>query len=218
MTNGTQQNQGYYTSYTEETVTTIKNGNAAPVKPTKAPTAPKTTTPTPVSETPTNAPTDVPQTAAPVQTEPVSTVPSATEKEVVELRGDLQRLQAEYVNYRRRVDRDRDVARTSTLVSVFEKLLPTLDSIVAARKFGDLPEDSPFAKIASSLESVLSEMGLERVDSIGVEFDPTIHEAVLRNPSEEVPEDHISDVFREGYRMDDRVIRATQVMVSAGPA
>ncbi|WP_136088915.1 nucleotide exchange factor GrpE [Auritidibacter ignavus] len=140
--------------------------------------------------------------------------------EVAELRDDLQRLQAEFINYRRRVERDRDVAKDNATVAMLEALLPVLDDLDAAREHGDLA-DGPFAAIAQKLDSVLSQFGLQRQDQqalAGEEFNPAHHEAMLRQPSDEVPAEHIVQVFRNGYVRHDRVIRAAQVMVSAGPA
>jgi molecular chaperone GrpE len=85
--------------------------------------------------------------------------------------GDLQRLQAEYVNYRRRVERDRDVARDLAVGSVLEALLPVLDDIHLARQHGDL-DGGPFAAIADKLEAILARYGLERFGAVGEPFDP----------------------------------------------
>ncbi len=141
---------------------------------------------------------------------------AATDREA-ELQADLQRLQAEYVNYRRRVDRDRATEKDRTVGQVITELMPVLDDIAAARQAGDL-EDGPFAHIANRLESVLQQQGLERVDEVGVPFDPTIHEAIMQQPHEEIEADHVAVVLRAGYRHGDRLLRAAQVMVSSGPA
>ena len=93
-----------------------------------------------------------------------------------------------------------------------------LDDIDAARAAGDLT-DGPFAAIATKLDTALAGLGLERHDQealAGVEFDPAVHEAVMRQPHAEVPADHVVQVFRNGYLRDGRVLRAAQVMVSAG--
>ena len=135
-----------------------------------------------------------------------------------ELRNHLLRVQAEFVNYKRRVERDRDVAKETAVQSVLTALLPVLDDVDAARAAGDLT-DGPFAAIATKLDTVLSGFGLERHDQealAGQPFDPMHHEAVIRQPHEEVPEEHIIQVFRNGYIRGDRVLRAAQVMVSAG--
>ncbi|MEH0108616.1 nucleotide exchange factor GrpE [Tersicoccus sp. MR15.9] len=127
---------------------------------------------------------------------------------------DLQRLQAEFVNYRRRVDRDRDVARTNAVISVLTALLPVLDDLDAARRHGDLAE-GPFAAIAAKLDTVLTQQGLERYGEVGTVFDPAIHEALLQQPSDEVDPGHVSHVLRSGYRVGDRVLRAAQVGVAS---
>ena len=137
---------------------------------------------------------------------------SATE---TELRNDLLRLQAEYVNYRKRVERDRAVARESAVQSVLTTILPVLDEIDAARAHGDLT-DGPFAAIANKLDTILVQHGLERINEAGVEFDPNIHEALLRQAVPEVPADHVGQVLRNGYRKGTTVLRAAQVLVATG--
>jgi molecular chaperone GrpE len=135
-----------------------------------------------------------------------------------ELRNDLLRVQAEFVNYKRRVERDRNVAKDNAIQSLLTALLPVLDDLDAARAAGDLAE-GPFAAIATKFDTVLSGFGLERQDQehlAGQPFDPAQHEAMLRQPSTDVPEEHIVQVFRNGYVREGRVLRAAQVMVSAG--
>ncbi len=138
--------------------------------------------------------------------------------------GDLQRLQAEYVNYKRRVDRDRAVVQEAAVQSVLDALLPVLDDIYAARQHGDLAT-GPFASIADKLESTLAKFGLERFGDVGVEFDPVVHEALMHtawdshNPA--LPQDAttttVVTVLQPGYRTGDRVIRPVRVAV-ADPA
>ena len=140
-----------------------------------------------------------------------------TTDEAAELRADLQRLQAEFVNYRRRVERDRDVAKDNATYSTLEAMLPVLDDIDAADTAGDL--DGPFAAIARKLLNTLEGLGLVKHDGaalVGQPFDPVHHEAMLRQPSDEIAEEHIVQVFRNGYLYNERVLRAAQVMVSAG--
>ncbi|MHA7283938.1 nucleotide exchange factor GrpE [Arthrobacter sp. TMS2-4] len=132
---------------------------------------------------------------------------------VAELRTDLLRLQAEYVNYRRRVERDRDVARDQAVIGVLNSLMPVLDDIDAARQHGDLAE-GPFAAIAGKLENVLKAYELARIDEVGVVFDPNIHEALMQQPSAEVQADSVSQILRAGYRKGERVLRAAQVIVA----
>ncbi|GAA1155367.1 nucleotide exchange factor GrpE [Nesterenkonia sandarakina] len=133
-----------------------------------------------------------------------------------ELQADLQRLQAEYINYRRRVERDRATERDRTKGQLITELMPVLDDISSARQAGDLQE-GPFAHIATRLESVLQSQGLEVLGEIGEAFDPNQHEAIMTQPHEEIPADHVAIVLRAGYRHGDRLLRAAQVMVSSGP-
>lgn len=133
--------------------------------------------------------------------------------EAEELRNDLRRLQAEYVNYRKRVERDRAVAGEMAVIGVLNSLLPVLDDVDAARQHGDLT-DGPFAAIAAKLENALKTYGLVRIDETGVEFDPTIHEALIQQPGPDVEIDTVSQVLRSGYKSGDRVLRAAQVIVA----
>ncbi|MHA7272644.1 nucleotide exchange factor GrpE [Arthrobacter sp. TMT4-20] len=143
-------------------------------------------------------------------TEPAAGSASAVE---AELRTDLQRLSAEYVNYRKRVERDRDVARDMAVIGVLNSLMPVLDDIDAARQHGDLA-DGPFAAISTKLENALKTYGLSRIDETGVEFDPNIHEALIQQPSADVQFDSVSQILRAGYKKGDRVLRAAQVIVA----
>ena len=135
------------------------------------------------------------------------------------LLADLQRLQAEYVNYKKRVDRDRDVIRHAAVGGVVESLLPVLDDIHSAREAGAL-EDGPFAAIAEKLESILGRFGVERLGEKGEEFDPTVHEALMHVEAE-LPEEAtgttVVQVIQPGYRIGERLVRAARVSV-ADPA
>jgi molecular chaperone GrpE len=133
--------------------------------------------------------------------------------EAAELKNDLLRLQAEYVNYRKRVERDRAVAGEMAVIGVLNSLLPVLDDVDAARQHGDLAE-GPFAAIATKLENALKTYGLVRIDETGVEFDPTIHEALIQQPGEDIEVDTVSQVLRSGYKSGERVLRAAQVIVA----
>ena len=141
-----------------------------------------------------------------------SVAQGAASAEAEELRDDLRRLQAEYVNYRKRVERDRAVAGEMAVIGVLNSLLPVLDDVDAARQHGDLA-DGPFAAIAAKLENALKTYGLVRIDETGVAFDPTIHEALIQQPGE-VELDTVSQVLRSGYKSGDRVLRAAQVIVA----
>lgn len=132
-----------------------------------------------------------------------------------ELKADLQRLQAEFTNYRRRVERDKEAAREIGINATVSALVPVLDDLDAARTAGEL-QDGPFAAIATKLDAALGAVGLQRIDEAGVEFDPTVHEALLRQSVEGIAADHVGMILRTGYRRGDRVLRAAQVMVSTG--
>ncbi|HYH76288.1 MAG TPA: nucleotide exchange factor GrpE [Arthrobacter sp.] len=140
-------------------------------------------------------------------------VPEGATAEAAELKNDLLRLQAEYVNYRKRVERDRAVAGEMAVIGVLNSLLPVLDDVDAARQHGDLA-DGPFAAIATKLENALKTYGLVRIDETGVEFDPTIHEALIQQPGEDIEVDTVSQVLRSGYKSGERVLRAAQVIVA----
>lgn len=129
---------------------------------------------------------------------------------------DLQRLQAEYINYRRRVERDRDVARESAVATVLEALLPVLDDVHFARQHGDL-NDGPFSAIADKLESTLSRFGLARYGEPGEVFDPTVHEALMHTEAEldeATTEPTVVQILQPGYRTGERVLRPARVAVA----
>lgn len=132
---------------------------------------------------------------------------------------DLQRLQAEYVNYKRRVDRDRALVQERAINDVLDTLLPVLDDIHAAREHGALT-DGPFAAIAEKLETSLGKFGLERFGAPGETFDPTVHEALMHGEWDGTvtPQDPqattIVMVLQPGYRAGERVIRPARVSVA----
>jgi len=129
---------------------------------------------------------------------------------------DLQRLQAEYANYRKRVERDRTLARDLTVASMVESLLPVLDDIHLARQHGDL-ESGPFASIAEKLEAILARYGVERYGEPGTAFDPEVHDALM-HVEEELAEGTdtttVVGVLQPGYRIGERVIRPARVSVA----
>jgi molecular chaperone GrpE len=129
---------------------------------------------------------------------------------------DLRRLQAEYVNYKKRVDRDRDLARDRGVTQVVEALLPVLDDVHAAREHGDL-DGTPFAAIADKLDGILGRFGVERIGAKGEEFDPAIHEALMHVEAE-LPEDAttttVVQVIQPGFKMGERVVRPARVSVA----
>ncbi len=137
---------------------------------------------------------------------------------------DLQRLQAEYVNYKRRVDRDRAAMQERAVQDVLESLLPVLDDIDAARQHGDLV-DGPFAAIADKLETALGRFGLARFGSAGEVFDPMQHEALMHVPWDQSHRDDpallddagatlVVQVLQPGYRAGEQVLRPARVAVA----
>jgi molecular chaperone GrpE len=126
---------------------------------------------------------------------------------------DLRRLQAEFVNYRKRVDRDRAALAEQASAKVIEALVPTLDDIAAAREHGDLA-DGPFASIAAKLEEALSRLGWQAYGATGEVFDPQIHEALMSQPSAEVTEPTVHQVAQPGHRVGDKVVRPARVIVA----
>jgi molecular chaperone GrpE len=138
-------------------------------------------------------------------------VPSELEAQIAERTADLQRLQAEYTNYRRRVERDRQAVGEAALASVFANLLPVLDDIDRARSHQEVT--GGFALVADGLEATLTKLGLERYGEAGDPFDPALHEALTHGFSAEVAEPVCAEVFQSGYRVGDRVLRPARVAV-----
>ncbi len=124
---------------------------------------------------------------------------------------DLQRLQAEFLNYKRRVERDRDLVRQNATFSVLSGLLPVLDDIDRAREHGEL--EGGFKAVADSLERIVSSLGLTKYGASGDEFDPNIHEALMHGHSPDVTTTAVDVVAQPGYRIGDRVVRAAKVTV-----
>lgn len=137
-----------------------------------------------------------------------------------DLTRDLQRLQAEYVNYKKRVDRDREMHHDLAVGSVIEALLPVLDDIHLARQHGDL-EGGPFSSIADKLDGTLTKIGVQRYGQPGDAFDPTIHEALMHieaELAEGTEATTVVQVLQPGYRMGQRIIRVARVAVADPPS
>jgi len=129
-----------------------------------------------------------------------------------ELLADLQRLQAEFVNYKNRVERDRDVARNSAVAEVLRSLLPVLDDLGRAEAHGDL-EGSPFAAVATKLRNAGDKFGLKQFGEKGDKFDPELHNALVQTPSASVTDTRIADVVEFGFMVGDRLLRPAMVAV-----
>jgi molecular chaperone GrpE len=145
--------------------------------------------------------------------------PAALGAELEALRGelderthDLQRVTAEYANYRKRVDRDRATAAELTTGAVLTSLLPVLDDIDRAREHGDLV--GPFASVAESLIAVTGKLGLTVFGEKGDPFDPNRHEAVAHQTSADVTEPTCVEVMRRGYTLGERMLRPALVAVA----
>jgi len=135
--------------------------------------------------------------------------------ELTTLTADLQRLQAEYSNYRKRVDRDRELARELAIASVLTEMLPILDDLERARGHGEL--EGGFKAVADQLERLVGRFGLERFGDPGVPFDPAIHEALTHSVSEDVETITAIEILQPGYRLNGRTLRPARVAV-ADPA
>jgi molecular chaperone GrpE len=129
-----------------------------------------------------------------------------------ELLADLQRLQAEFVNYKNRVERDRDVSRNSAIAEVLRSLLPVLDDLGRAEAHGDL-EGSPFAAVATKLRNAGEKFGLKQFGEKGDKFDPELHNALVQTPSASVTDTRIADVVEYGFQVGDRLLRPAMVAV-----
>lgn len=135
-----------------------------------------------------------------------------TARQLAERTADLQRLQAEYANYRRRVERDREANREAVVANVLANLLPILDDIGRARDHGEL--EGGFKSVGEALEQTVERLGLVRFGAAGDAFDPMVHEALTHTHSAEVSEPTCVEVFQPGYRIGDRVVRPARVAVA----
>ena len=173
------------------------------------------------------------ETPAPQPEEPATEEPAAEQVEqaeqaemdeltlaqiaLAERTNDLQRLQAEFVNYKRRVERDRDLIRENATYAALAPITEVLDTIDRAREHGDL--DAGFQTVADQLERVVAGLGLTKFGAPGEAFDPTIHEALSHigeDPEVEVTTCKV--VAKAGYRIGSRVVRAAQVLVVDPPS
>jgi len=177
---------------------------------------------------------DVPSGATPEDAEPKAASPSPEEgaapagdaaqiagltaqldqvrKALEERTTDLQRLQAEFQNYRRRVERDRITVKEIAIANLLTELLPVLDDIGRAREHGELV--GGFKSVGESLETVAAKMGLQQFGKEGEPFDPTIHEALMHSYAPDVTETTCVAILQPGYRIGERTIRPARVAVA----
>jgi molecular chaperone GrpE len=164
----------------------------------------------PVAESPTAPASDAAEDAAPGD----DTLPPGSDdlqRTLDERTADLQRVQAEFTNYRRRVERDRQAVAEQALASVLVGVLPVLDDIDRARSHGEV--EGGFKLVADGLETTLVKLGLQRFGEAGEPFDPTLHEALTHALSTDVTEPTCAEVYQPGYRVGERILRPARVAV-----
>jgi molecular chaperone GrpE len=127
---------------------------------------------------------------------------------------DLKRLSAEYANYRKRTEANRELERERMTGDVVKSLLPVLDDIDRAEKHGDLESDTPFSAIAAKLRTSVAKLGLAPFGAKGEAFDHNVHEAIFQQPSPDVETETILDVVETGYMVGTTLLRAAKVVVA----
>ncbi|MDJ0333752.1 nucleotide exchange factor GrpE [Salinibacterium sp. G-O1] len=132
---------------------------------------------------------------------------------VAEMRSDMLRAQAELVNFRTRVERDRALNRDAVIAEVIRSLLPALDDLALAETHGDLKDGAPLTIVAQKIRGAFEKYGLKQVGVKGEPFDPAFHEAVVQLPNPEVTVNTIGDVISAGYVLGDRLVRPAKVAV-----
>jgi molecular chaperone GrpE len=146
------------------------------------------------------------------QEENTAVEPGQEADPVATLTADLQRLQAEYANYRKRVERDRAVAHESAIGAVLTELLALLDDVDRAEQHGELT--GGFKAVADQLNSITSRIGLEKYGTAGEAFDPQIHEALMHDESADVAIATASKILQPGYKYKERILRPARVAVT----
>ncbi|GAA1078172.1 MAG: nucleotide exchange factor GrpE [Nocardiopsis sp. BM-2018] len=149
---------------------------------------------------------EIPDTPESVVTEAIN-----ADERVIELTNDIKRVQAEYANYRKRVERDRAAVREAATAQVVGELLPVLDDIGRAREHDEL--NGGFKAVGEALEATATKLGLEKYAEQGDEFDPNVHEALTLVPVPNISVQTVIEVFQPGYRMGERVLRPARVVV-----
>ncbi|BDZ45314.1 nucleotide exchange factor GrpE [Naasia aerilata] len=142
-----------------------------------------------------------------------ATAETAPTEQVDEHLADLKRVTAEYANYRRRTEANRQVERDRAVGDVVKQLLPVLDDLDRAEKHGDLAEGGPLTTIASKLRTSVEKIGLVGFGVTGESFDPSQHEAIFQKANPAVSAPTVSDVVERGYRIGDVTLRVAKVVV-----
>ncbi|MCS4277214.1 molecular chaperone GrpE [Mycetocola sp. BIGb0189] len=130
-----------------------------------------------------------------------------------EILADLQRVNAEYANYRKRTEANRGIEKERTVGAVLTSLLPVLDDLDRAAKHGDLTEGSAFALLAEKLRGTVEKMGLTSFAAAGEVFDPNRHDAIFQQPSADVTVETVADVVETGYLIGETLLRPAKVVV-----
>lgn len=138
----------------------------------------------------------------------------AADELAAERLADLQRVTAEYANYRKRTEANREMDRERAVADTVRLLLPVLDDVDRAEKHGDLVEGAPLTAIAAKLRGVAERLGLSAYAQAGEPFDPNIHEAIVQQPSADVSVETILDVAERGYLLGTTQVRAAKVVVA----
>jgi molecular chaperone GrpE len=133
-------------------------------------------------------------------------------EQLAERTADLQRVTAEYANYRKRVERDRAAVREQAVANVLSGLVPVLDDIGRAREHEELV--GGFKSVAESLEAAVTKLGLESFGEDGEPFDPKVHEALMHSYSPDVTEPVCIKILQPGYRVGERILRPARVEVA----
>jgi molecular chaperone GrpE len=166
----------------------------------------------PEQEASTSSAGDTPVEPTETPSEPETPKEPSLEEQLAERTADLQRLQAEYINYKRRVDRDRELARAQGEATVLQSLLTVLDDLGRAAEHGEL--EGGFKAVADAIQQAVAKHRLEPFGTEGEPFDPSLHEAVFHaGESDDVDTTTIHSVMRTGYRHGDRVLRPATVGV-----
>jgi len=164
-------------------------------------------------ETPTDGEAEVLAQAEAVLDEAVQE--TTLERLVSERTDDLQRLQAEYANYRKRVERDKALARQQGVESVVRELMPVWDAIAQAANHDEL--SGGFKLVATEFQRLAEKLGLTVFGEVGDEFDPNLHDALMQLPTADVEPGHLAQVIQLGYRLGDTVLRPARVAVATAP-
>jgi len=139
---------------------------------------------------------------------------TTAEQLAAERLADLQRVTAEYANYRKRTEANRELERERAVGDAVKGLIPVLDDLERAEKHGDLGEGSAFTTIAAKLRTAVERLGLTPYGEKGEPFDPQIHEAIFQQPTPDVTADTVAEVVETGYRLGSTVVRVAKVVVS----